>query len=379
MRSQLEILFEKGKHMPELMKNQYYNYTSLHELALRVKVVYPSFEVDDFVGDTMDETWDALELKARMRRIAVNLGKQLPTDYEQALGIIDQVVAGYPVGLNDNALIYFPDFVEVYGQDESDWDISIAAIERYTPLSTAEFVVRPFIIKHETRMMQQMMAWAKHDNEHVRRLASEGCRPALPWGQALSSFKKDPSPVLVILEQLKSDPSLYVRKSVANNLNDISKTHPDLVVKIARDWYGNNEYTNWIVKHGCRTLLKRGNREVLDLFGLANASHVDVTGFALNVNSLSIGEKLSFCFAISAKEATKIRLEYGIDYVKANGKRSRKIFQISEILLQANQEKSYTKAHSFAELSSRKHYPGIHSITLIVNGTPLETLDFVVK
>lgn len=120
--------------MPELMKNQYYNYASLHELALRVNAVYPSFEGDDFVGDTVDETWDALELKARMRRITVNLGKQFLTDYEQALGVIDQVVAGYPVGLNDNALIYFPDFVEVYGQDERHFDLSIAAIQRYTPL-----------------------------------------------------------------------------------------------------------------------------------------------------------------------------------------------------------------------------------------------------
>lgn len=215
--------------MVELMKNQYYNYNSLHNLALRVNAVYPLFQVDAFVGDVMDETWEALELKARMRKITVSLGKQLPIDYAHALGIMDRVVAGYPVGLTDNALIYFPDFVEVYGQDERHWDLSIAAIERYTPLSTAEFVVRPFIIKHEVRMMQQMALWAKHGNEHVRRLASEGCRPALPWGQALTRFKKDPLPVLAIIEKLKADPSLYVRKSVANNLNDISKTHPDLV------------------------------------------------------------------------------------------------------------------------------------------------------
>lgn len=364
--------------MAELMKNQYYNYNSLHELALRVKNVYPTFQIDTFVGDVMDETWEALELKARMRKITVNLGRQLPPDYEQILGIIDQVVAGYPAGFNDNALICFPDFVEVYGQDEGNWDLSIAAIERYTPLSTAEFVVRPFLIRYESRMMRQMAVWAKHDNEHIRRLASEGCRPALPWGQGLSSFKKDPSPVLAVLEQLKADPSLYVRKSVANNLNDISKTHPDVVAKIARDWYGENEYTNWVVKHGCRTLLKKGNREVLDIFGFADACHVQVKEFAITEQSLYIGEALSFSFAVSAREATKIRLEYGIDYVKSSGKQSRKIFQISEIILQANQEKQYAKSHPFADMSSRKHYPGIHSITLIVNGTPRETLNFEV-
>ena len=207
--------------MPILMKDKYYNYDSLHDLASRIKAVFPSFQENDFVDHIMNETWDALELKARMRQITINLGKYLPADYKQALGIIDQVIAGYPSGYNDNALIYFPDFVEVYGQDECHWDLSMAAIERYTPLSTAEFAVRPFIIKQEARMMQQMAVWARHDNEHVRRLASEGCRPALPWGQALTSFKKAPSPVLPILEQLNTDPSLYVRKSVANHLNDI--------------------------------------------------------------------------------------------------------------------------------------------------------------
>lgn len=369
---------EEGKHMPELMKNKYYNDTFLHDLALRIKAVYPSFPVDNFVGDIMDETWEASELKARMRKITMNLGKQLPSDYGQALGILDNVVAGYPTGFYDFALMCFPDFVEVFGQDEENLDLSIAALERYTPSSTSELAVRPFIIKYEARMMRQMAVWAKHDNEHIRRLASEGCRPQLPWGQALARFKKDPSPVLAVLELLKCDPSLYVRKSVANNLNDISKTHPDLVVKVAQNWYGNNEYTNGVVKHACRTLLKKGNREVLDLFGFADAGQVHVEGWALSATSLFPGEDLSFWFVLSATKTTKIRLEYGVDYVKATGRRSRKIFHISEIVLPANQEKRYTKTHSFANIRTRKHYPGLHSLTLIVNGVERATANFEV-
>lgn len=227
-------------------------------------------------------------------------------------------------------------------------------------------------------MMAQMSIWAEHDNEHVRRLASEGCRPALPWGQALTSFKKDPTLVLGILEQLKEDPSLYVRKSVANNLNDISKTHPDLVVQTAMDWYGKNEYTDWIIKHGCRTLLKKGNRDVLAVFGVADTSCVDVYDFALGAASVSIGEDMTFSFKIRAKKAAKVRLEYGVHYVKANGGQSRKIFQITESSFTANQEKTYVKTHSFADLSSRKHYPGTHSLTLIANGTEQGRLDFEV-
>ena len=370
--------FEKGKQMPELMKNRFFNYESLHQLASNIRAVYRSFRVDDFMGDVMDETWDKLELKARMRRIAVNLGRYLPADYKRALGIIDKVLAGYPAGFSDFALMCFPDFVEVHGQDERHWDLSMAALERYTPFSSSEFAVRPFIINHEERMMPQMAAWAGHDDEHVRRLASEGCRPQLPWGQALGSFKKDPSPVLAILERLKADSSLYVRKSVANNLNDISKTHPDLVAKIARDWYGKNRHTDWIVKHGCRTLLKKGNRDVLGIFGFADADCVHVDGFALDAASVSIGRDMTFSFRIEARKATKVRLEYGIDYVKANGKRNRKIFQISELSLKENGKKPYTKTHSFADASTRKHYPGTHSLTLIVNGTQRGTLDFEV-
>lgn len=362
----------KGEKMPDLLKNMF-NHESLREIALAIQSVYPSFQVDEFLKTTMDETWDDLELKARVRKISMSLGKYLPVEYSEALVILNKVVEGCPSGFSG---IFFPDFVEVYGQDEGNWDLSINALERYTSHSSSEFAVRPFIINHEERMMAQMYAWSKHENEHVRRLASEGCRPLLPWSQILTKYKKDPTPILPILEQLKTDPSLYVRKSVANNLNDISKTHPDLVAKLAKDWYGKNEYTNWIVKHGCRTLLKKGNRDVLAVFGYHDANSIDVADFILESASISLGEDITFSFNILTNEATKVRLEYGIDYVKANGKRNRKIFQISEISLNENEKKFYIKKHSFADLSTRKHYPGIHSITLIVNGVERGKIDF---
>ena len=360
--------------MPDLLKNMY-NREYLHKLAQDIYAVYPSFRVDEFLNSTMDETWDDLELKGRMRQITLTLGKYLPANYSEAIAVIDKVAANYGSWLEGFAL-FFPDFVEVYGQDEKDWDISIAAIERYTPFASAEFAVRPFIINHQDRMMEQMYAWSKSENEDVRRLSSEGCRPALPWAQAIPAFKKDSTPVLPILERLKTDDALYVRKSVANNLNDISKTHPDLVATIAKDWYGKNEHTDWIVKHGCRTLLKKGNREALAIFGFHDAEAIDISDFTLDITSVSLGDDITFSFDIFAKEATKVRLEYGVDYMKANGKRNRKIFQISEISLKENEKKLYTKKHSFANVSTRKHYLGHHSITLIVNGAERGTLDF---
>ena len=363
--------------MPEPLKNLL-NHALLRKLALDIQLVHSPFQVDEFIQSTMDETWNGLELKDRTYKVAANLGTYLPEDYRTAIGIIDKVVLNYGTWL-DGFAWFFPVFVELYGQDEENWDVSIAALERYTPYASSEMAVRPFIIKHEERMMAQMYDWSKHENELVRRLACEGCRPALPWAPALNSFKKDPGPILPILEQLKTDPSLWVRKSVANNLNDISKTHPDLVIKIAKEWYGKNKDTDWIVKHGCRTLLKKGNRETLALFGCDDATAIDVIDFTLTAQVVTIGEDITSSFSISTKQAVKVRLEYGIDYVKSGGKRNRKIFQISEVSLKANEKKTYAKKHSFADVSTRKHYPGIHSITLIVNGAERGTLDFDLK
>ena len=359
--------------MSEPLKNNL-NYDSIHEFALAVRSVYEPFQVDEFLNSTIDKNWDDLELKARGRQLTINIGKYLPNDYKVAIEILGKVSNVY----EGWGLFSFPDFVEVFGQDEEKLDISIAALAGFTEKTSSELAVRPFIIKYEKRMMAQMFEWSKSENEHLRRLASEGCRPALPWGIALNNFKKDPSPVLPILEQLKTDSSLYVRKSVANNINDISKTHPNLVVKLAEEWHGKDERTDWIVKHGCRTLLKKGNRDVLAIFGYGDTDSVEVSGFALSSNSVSIGDVIAFSFSVYAENSTKIRLEYGVDYVKANGKRNRKIFQISESTLKKNERKAYTKKHSFADVSVRKHYVGVHSITLIVNGVERGTVDFEV-
>ena len=360
--------------MPEPLKNML-NLESLRQFALVIKSAYVSFPTEEFIESIMCEPWEELELKARGRKITMCLGRYLPVNYNEAIAILNNAVSN----CDGFYRMVFPDFVEVYGQDDKNWDLSISALELYTIGSSSEMAVRPFIIKHEERMMKQMYAWSEHENEHVRRLASEGCRPALPWAIALNSFKNDPSPILPILEKLKTDPSPYVRKSVANNLNDISKTHPDLIIKIAKDWYGKNEYTDWIVKHGCRTLLKKGNRDVLAIFGFEDDTSVEVDGFTLKTTSVSIGEDIIFSFSIKAVKTTKVRLEYGIDYMKSGGKRNRKIFQISEQTLKKNEKKNYSKKHSFADVSTRKHYLGTHSITLIVNGSERGTLDFELK
>ena len=358
--------------MTKLIKDRF-NDKTLRQFALDIQAVYPQFAVAEFVKATTGGKWHDLELKERIYQISATLGKFLPP-YENAIEIIDKVVESSQGGLH--GFWIFPTFVQIYGQAEENWDITIEALARYTKYSTSEFAVRPFIIKNEQRMRKQLLAWAQADDEHIRRLASEGCRPQLPWAQGLQAYKNDPTPLLPILQQLNSDPALYVRKSVANNLNDISKTHPDLVVDLAKRWYGQNEATNWIVKHGCRTLLKKGNRDVLAIFGYHDIESLTITNFTLKEATVLLGDSLTFSLTIQTTVATKLRLEYGVDYVKAGGKRNQKIFQISETALKANETRTYTKKHALANLSTRKHYPGTHSITLIVNGRACGTRDF---
>ena len=360
--------------MPEPFKNLITR-ELLQQVASDIQSVYEPFQIDGFLNAVFDDSWEDLELKARVRHISVQLAGFLPKNYPDAIGVLDQVVANYGSWL-DGFAWFFPDFVETHGQADEHWDISVAALERYTRYSSSELAVRPFIIRDEARMMQQMYEWARHEDELIRRLASEGSRPQLPWAMAIPSFKADPTPVLPILEQLKDDPSETVRRSVANNLNDISKTHPELVAKIATEWYGKSKNTDWIVKHACRTLLKQGNREVLGIFGYDDGDSISVSSLSASAASILCGEDLVFSFTVSTSAATKVRLEYGIDYVKANGKTSRKIFQLSELTMKADETRNYDRKQSFADMSTRKHYPGTHTITLIVNGVERGSVSF---
>lgn len=347
-----------------------YNEEFLRGFGGKVHAAYAAFDTEKFILNVMDDTWDGLELKARMRRISETLGAFLPASYEAALDVlfaIDEECTGFPY-------LFFPDFVEVFGQGEEHWELSMKALERFTPKSSAEFAVRPFLLRDPERMMRQMEIWAQHPGEHVRRLASEGSRPRLPWGQSLPMFKKDPAPVMPVLELLKQDPSLYVRKSVANNLNDIVKDHPRLVLETARRWKGTHPHTDWIVRHGCRTLIKKSDPEAMALFGYADATDDEpiTTGAALIVEPFVVvlggSTELRYDLQIREGDPAHIRIEYGIDFVKARGQVSRKSFLLSDKTVPGGAHLTGTRTHQWANLTTRRHYPGEHRIVLLVNG-----------
>ena len=358
--------------MPEPLKNLY-NTDLIARLCGILLSHHAKFNTKDFTQSVFDQTWEDKELKQRMAHISVCLHDYLPPEYPQAIEILKKI----SVELEGFEYMFFPGFVELYGLD--DYQTSIDALEHFTQYSSSEFAVRPFILKYRTRMIDQLKVWAKSSNHHVRRLASEGSRPRLPWARALAIFKQEPLPILPILEMLKNDESQYVRRSVANNLNDISKDNPDVVIQIAKNWLGDNQNTNWIVKHACRTMLKKGDPEVMSIFGFVKPNHLKVIDFRVQ-DSVIEGGKLNFSFKIQALEGEldKLRIEYAIDYLKKNGELSRKIFQISESL-NTGQEKSINKSHSFRRVSTRVHYLGTHGIAVICNGVELAQKKFTLQ
>jgi 3-methyladenine DNA glycosylase AlkC len=333
---------------------------------------YPSFDENKFFTFIYDDAWEHREFKQRIRHISHALGETLPKSYVSAIEILLNI-APQCKGVE---YLFFPDFVEVYGL--THWETSMSALEQFTKYSSSEFAVRAFILQDEPKMTDQMQRWALHEDEHIRRLASEGCRPRLPWASGLTALKKDPTPILPILDKLKEDPSLYVRKSVANNLNDISKDHPNLLKQIVREWKGKDPHTDWILKHASRSLLKKGDVEILQLFGYTSASNICVRNLTLSSDQLLLGEALSFSFDVinESSLSQNLRIEYGIDFMKANGKHSRKIFHLSQ--------KTYpygtshlTKEHVFKNLTTRKHYEGLHGICIIVNGEEKARAEFM--
>jgi len=343
------------------------------KLANELLKVNAEFKSDRFVKATLTADWQNKELKERMRFITNKIHEFLPIDYIQQIQIIKNVAPKFS-GIQG---FIFPDFVQVYGLD--NFKTSIQALEFLTEFSTSEFAVRPFIEKYPKEAVKQLLVWSKSKNHHVRRLASEGSRPKLPWAQPLRDFIKEPSPVLPILENLKNDESLYVRKSVANHLNDISKNHPKLVLDICKKWHGTSKNTDWIVKHALRSLLKSGNKEALAIFGTADAKNIEVEELMLSKNRLKIGDEFTFSFHVHNTNKTDrtLRLEYIIHFMKSNGSQSPKIFKISEATFPGNTKKQFVRTHKFADLTTRKHYKGKHQLSVVVNGDVKISVDFV--
>ena len=338
----------------------------------------PGFDKTKFIDVINSDGFEDKELKARMRHTAIALHHFMPKDFGKAVDELQTIIENsrkVHFGEDSLACMFLPDYIEVYGLDH--YKDAIKALEYVTQFISCEFAVRPFLIKYPDEMMQQMLAWSLHDNYKVRRFASEGARPRLPWAMAIPHLNKDPSAVLPILENLKDDPSDFVRRSVANNINDIAKDHPEVVLAIAKKWKGFSKKTDAIVKHGSRTLLKQGHREILKLYGL-DATHINHSGFEVLTPIVKLGESVEFTFSIENKDTQPqtVRLEYGLYYMKAKGHHARKVFKISEKIYQPGEKATIIRKQSFKTITTRVFHVGEHKVSLIINGEEKEMASF---
>lgn len=334
-----------------------------------------NFNPDKFVKQ-VTENFESLSLNERMRKTSQELKNCLPQDYKKAIGIMAKVIPNTQKGYTN---LVFPDFVGIYGHD--DTNTSLEALKYFTQFGSSEFAIREFLKRDFTKTIKVMNSWAKDKNHHVRRLASEGSRPRLPWSFKLEEVIKNPKSTQTILETLKEDKELYVKKSVANHLNDLSKDNTDYMLQLISGWNTGNEDTAWIVKHASRTLIKKGNTQSLAFFNFEKNPKLKLKNFKIIPPKIKLGDHLHFEFEITSKKSKpqKLVIDYSIHYRKSSGDHSPKVFKLKEFELQPKEKITITKKQLIKDFSTRKHFAGTHFLELQINGTVLDRLTFELK
>jgi 3-methyladenine DNA glycosylase AlkC len=366
------------------LKN-FYNQAVVQDIATRIAPNYKPFKRDDFVAEIMREL-PSLELKARALCIASALRQYLPQDYPEAVRILVDSMgnddgSGGIEGMGGFRHLPFLNFVEKYGLDNPE--LSLRTLQQMTKYFSGEFAIRPYLILHPDLAFTAAHAWSKDTDWRVRRLASEGMRPRLPWGSRLKKLVIDPAPVLPILDRLFNDPHHAVRRSVANSLNDISKDHPALAVQIAARWLKENdtEEVRKTVHHALRTLRKKGDKATCDLLSIAHDAQVKLTAFSLEKDSVMIGETIGFNVTLVSEEKKSIRLvvHYAVHHQRKNGTTAPKIFKLAQVHLKSGEKIILLGKHSFKKITTRRYYPGEHKIEIIAAGVSYGEKGFVLR
>ncbi len=341
-----------------------FNEARYRKIARDVAAVFPGFDQKHFLKLTLPGL-EPLALLARLRRATEALHATLPEDYATALDVLRRVAPSYGEGFT--ALV-LPDFVGLYGRE--DFDCSLDALKFFTRFGSSEFAIREFLRLDLRRTLRTMTKWSRDDNEHVRRLASEGCRPRLPWSFKLRDLIADPSPVAPILENLRADPSLYVRKSVANHLNDITKDRPAWVLDRLAGWDLENKHTAWIAKHALRTLIKKGDRRALGVIGAGARAQIHLEAFAVAPRRIILGDELTISCQLTStgRKPQRLVIDYTIHYVKQSGAASAKVFKWKELTLAPGETLTLTKRQRIRDFTTRKHHVGQHAVDVMVNG-----------
>ncbi len=358
--------------MAETLKSRYGPDVPLR-IAEKVAEAYPEFDQEEFLRLALDGFED-LELTERAKQISSALAATLPPDRDRAIRILMSSIepkAGEAEPTGMDAFVYFP-LVYFVGQEGLGcFETSMWAQKELTKRFTAEFSIRGFIDKYPSETLARLRDWAEDRDVHVRRLVSEGTRPRLPWAPHLKRFRENPAPVIELLEFLKDDPEEYVRRSVANNLNDISKDHPEVAVDVARRWWkGGSEERRKLVRHGLRTLIKKGHKGALGVLGFGEESPVEVEVVTCDPEEVEIGGKVQIRIGLvnPSETRTGALVDFRIHFVKANGSTSPKVFKGAERYLGPGERITLRKTVSVAQQSTRTHYPGRHEVEVMLNG-----------
>lgn len=352
-----------------------FNRKFYERLALEFQKADKNFNPEKFLAD-VTAGMEELSLNERMRQTSEVLKKYLSSNYKQALSTMFRVIPNMQGGYTN---LLFPDYVGLYGQGH--FDLSMEALKYFTTFGSSEFAVREFLKRDFKRTISFMEQWATDKDHQVRRLASEGSRPRLPWSFKLDQMISDPSHSAKILETLKEDSELYVRKSVANHLNDISKDNPDYMLKLVGGWSKTHPHTAWIVKHASRTLIKKGHTGSLAVFGYEKDIKVAIKNFKLAPAKLKLGQALQFSFDIVSQKATlqKLVVDYVIHYKKKSGNLSPKVFKLTELKLRPKESITVSKKQVIKDFTTRKHEVGTHVVEIQVNGKILASKEFYLQ
>ncbi len=379
----------------------YFNEEMAWRWGRSVEALYPAFPTAVFVHHTISQL-DNLELKERVAVFSKALHNHLPTDYPQAVEILLGVLGPElpeAEGMFADGWFLMPvaHFVEVYGLEY--FEVSVRAMYEITKRHSSEFTIRPFLIRYPEQLLPILHQWAHDPSPHVRRLVSEGTRPRLPWAMRLPAFVADPTPTLALLEHLKDDPSEYVRRSVANHLNDIAKDHPEAVVAVLGKWLGevsskqvavNSEQVQqvqspisnvqpppvnpsgrqWIARHALRSLIKAGHPGALVLLGYGGRTAVSLHNFQLEPTNIELGQVVKFSFELRSEtaETQNLVVDYVVHHVKANGSTSPKVFKLTTCQLAGGTTTIIAKNHTVRPITTRVYYPGEHKLEVQING-----------
>lgn len=352
----------------------------LVRIAKEISNVYPAFDRKKFVE--LAPALDPLELKSRVQLVRDQLRKFLPADYLKAVAILLKSIRNGK--LQGFTLWPYAEFIQTFGLEHRI--VSLNAPAELTELFTAEFAVRPFLKFETEATLTYLKKCARSKNVHLRRWASEGSRPRLPWGERLDIFIEHPEKTLDILELLKNDDELYVRKSVANHLNDISKDHPALVIKILKRWNkeasaGTAARIRWITHRALRTLIKKGDPGALAAIGVSAKPRVKVSDFRLNKLKFAMGDRIEISFNVHsvANENQSLVVDYIIHFMKANKSTAPKVFKLKTMKLPQGGSLAISKKHHLKEITTRRYYAGAHRLEIQINGAVYAAADWHLK